>query len=214
MYCRRKPVPPEEPMLSERVSLYYMRSRPDGIEPGTSEVTSARTDPLRHSDSPCWLPGFRCGDVSSLVSRQTTAYLCIASLFIVFTAATAIFVSKSRTCAFSCAWCAKCTGMRRNALLENAFCPPTTAECACAALINKDGGRPWKRWISNSHSRFNNIACDLVYNISICFFAAKNCHHFFRSVILIDIAQAHQYQWNHHSFSNTFCRSWCNPLSE
>jgi hypothetical protein len=22
-----------------------------------------------------------------------------------------------------------------------------TAECACAGLRNKDGGRPWKRWI-------------------------------------------------------------------
>jgi hypothetical protein len=34
------------------------------------------------------------------------------------------------------------TGMQRNAPLENAFCPPGTAECACAALRNKDGGRP------------------------------------------------------------------------
>jgi hypothetical protein len=32
--------------------------------------------------------------------------------------------------------------MQRNALLGNAFCPPATAECACAALRNKDGGRP------------------------------------------------------------------------
>jgi hypothetical protein len=46
------------------------------------------------------------------------------------------------TCAFSCARWAKCTGIQRNALLENAICPPATAECACAALRNKDGGWP------------------------------------------------------------------------
>jgi hypothetical protein len=34
-------------------------------------------------------------------------------------------------------WWAKCTGMQRNALLENTFCPPGTDECACAALRNK-----------------------------------------------------------------------------
>jgi hypothetical protein len=38
-----------------------------------------------------------------------------------FSRLTAIFVSKGRTCTFSCAWRAKCIGMQRNALLENAF---------------------------------------------------------------------------------------------
>jgi hypothetical protein len=38
------------------------------------------------------------------------------------------------------AWWAKCTAC-------NAFCPPGTSWCACAALRNRDGGRPWKQWI-------------------------------------------------------------------
>jgi hypothetical protein len=43
--------------------------------------------------------------------------------------------------AHSAVW-AKCIFKQCISLHSSAFCPPGTSECACAALRNKDGGRP------------------------------------------------------------------------
>jgi hypothetical protein len=51
-----------------------------------------------------------------------------------FSRPTAIFVSMGRACAFICAWWAKCIFKQCISLHSSAFCPPGTAECACAAL--------------------------------------------------------------------------------
>jgi hypothetical protein len=79
--------------------------------------------------------------MSNLIEFKHTAIFFFFTLFIIFTA-------DRHLCFYGLhmriqLWLVG--KMQRNALLENAFCPPGTDECACVALRNKDmkdGGRP------------------------------------------------------------------------
>jgi hypothetical protein len=47
--------------------------------------------------------------------------------------------------------------------LQMHFVHQAPAECACAALKNQDGGRPWKRWIKYKFSILDPEACNYNY---------------------------------------------------